>query len=60
MNDKVMDIKNFYFTYAGASKPNLKNINIPIYHLPRDGRCIPGQREIGLSQQRAKKALTSV
>ena len=30
-NDKVMDIRNFYFTYAGASKPNLKNINMPIY-----------------------------
>ncbi len=29
--DKVMDIKNFYFTYAGASKPSLKNINMPIY-----------------------------
>jgi len=28
---KVMDIKNFYFTYAGASKPSLKNINLPIY-----------------------------
>jgi phosphate transport system ATP-binding protein len=28
---KVMDIKDFYFTYAGASKPSLKNINLPIY-----------------------------
>jgi len=28
---KVMDIKNFYFTYAGASKASLKNINLPIY-----------------------------
>ncbi len=31
MNNKVMDIKNFYFTYAGAGKPSLKNINMPIY-----------------------------
>ena len=31
MNDRVMDIKNFSFTYAGADKPNLKNINLPIY-----------------------------
>ncbi|ACM92283.1 phosphate ABC transporter, ATP-binding protein [Nautilia profundicola AmH] len=30
-NMKVMDIKNFSFTYAGASKPSLKNINLPIY-----------------------------
>ena len=30
-NEKVMDIKNFYFTYAGANKPSLKNINMPIY-----------------------------
>jgi len=29
--EKVMDIKNFYFTYPGASKPSLKNINMPIY-----------------------------
>ena len=29
--EKVMDIKNFYFTYAGASKPSLKNISLPIY-----------------------------
>jgi len=29
--EKVMEIKNFYFTYAGASKPSLKNINLPIY-----------------------------
>ncbi|WP_024789340.1 phosphate ABC transporter ATP-binding protein PstB [Lebetimonas sp. JH292] len=28
---KVMDVKNFYFTYAGAEKPTLKNINMPIY-----------------------------
>jgi phosphate transport system ATP-binding protein len=28
---KVMDIKNFSFTYAGASKPSLKNINLPVY-----------------------------
>jgi len=26
----IMDIKNFSFTYAGASKPSLKNINLPI------------------------------
>nr|WP_201768509.1 phosphate ABC transporter ATP-binding protein PstB [Lebetimonas sp. JH292] len=26
-----MDVKNFYFTYAGAEKPTLKNINMPIY-----------------------------
>jgi len=30
--DKVMDIRNFSFTYAGASKPSLKNINLPIYY----------------------------
>jgi len=29
--EKVMDIKDFYFTYAGATKPSLKNINLPIY-----------------------------
>ncbi|GAB6045242.1 phosphate ABC transporter ATP-binding protein PstB [Caminibacter profundus] len=29
--EKVMDIKNFSFTYAGASKPSLKSINLPIY-----------------------------
>lgn len=29
--DKVMDIKNFSFTYAGADKPSLKNINLPVY-----------------------------
>ena len=29
--EKVMDIKNFSFTYAGANKPSLKNINMPIY-----------------------------
>ena len=29
--EKVMDVKNFYFTYAGATKPSLKNINLPIY-----------------------------
>ena len=28
---KVMDIKNFGFTYAGAAKQSLKNINLPIY-----------------------------
>ena len=28
---KVMDIKNFSFTYAGANKPSLKNINLPVY-----------------------------
>ncbi len=28
---KVMDIKGFSFTYAGAPKPSLKNINLPIY-----------------------------
>ncbi|GAX87804.1 phosphate transport system ATP-binding protein [Lebetimonas natsushimae] len=28
---KVMDIKNFSFTYAGAEKPSLKNINMSIY-----------------------------
>jgi len=28
---KVMDIKNFSFTYASASSPSLKNINLPIY-----------------------------
>ena len=26
-----MDIKNFSFTYAGADKPSLKNVNLPIY-----------------------------
>ena len=26
----IMDIKNFSFTYASASKPSLKNINLPI------------------------------
>jgi phosphate transport system ATP-binding protein len=30
--EKVMDIKNFSFTYAGANKPALKNINLPIYY----------------------------
>jgi len=30
-NEKVMDIRNFYFTYAKANKPSLKNINLPIY-----------------------------
>ena len=30
-NEKVMEIKNFYFTYSGATKPSLKNINMPIY-----------------------------
>jgi len=29
--EKVMDIKNFSFKYAGAEKPSLKNINMPIY-----------------------------
>jgi len=29
--NKVMDIKNFSFTYANAIKPSLKNINLPIY-----------------------------
>ncbi len=29
--EKVMDIKNFSFTYNGANKPSLKNINLPIY-----------------------------
>jgi len=28
---KVMDIKNFSFTYPGAPKPSLKNINLPVY-----------------------------
>ncbi len=28
---KVMDIKNFYFTYSGAEKPSLKNISLPVY-----------------------------
>jgi len=28
---KAMDIKNFSFTYAGADKPSLKNVNLPIY-----------------------------
>jgi len=28
---KVMDIKDFSFTYAGATEPSLKNINLPIY-----------------------------
>jgi phosphate transport system ATP-binding protein len=28
---KVMDIKNFSFTYAGAPKPSLTNINLPVY-----------------------------
>jgi len=26
----IMDIKNFSFTYAGMTKPSLKNINLPI------------------------------
>ncbi len=29
--NKIMDIKNFYFTYAGAQKPSLQNITVPIY-----------------------------
>ncbi len=29
--EKVMDIKNFSFTYAGAEKPSLKKINLPVY-----------------------------
>ena len=29
--EKVMDIKNFSFTYAGANKPSLKKINLPVY-----------------------------
>ena len=28
---KVMDIKDFSFSYAGATEPSLKNINLPIY-----------------------------
>jgi len=28
--NKVMDIKNFSFTYANAKKPSLKNINLPM------------------------------
>jgi phosphate transport system ATP-binding protein len=28
----IMDIKDFSFRYAGASKPSLKSINLPIYH----------------------------
>jgi len=28
---KVMDVKDFSFTYAGASEPSLVNINLPIY-----------------------------
>ncbi|GAB6074360.1 phosphate ABC transporter ATP-binding protein PstB [Nautilia lithotrophica] len=31
MEKRVMDIKNFSFTYAGALKPSLKNINLPVY-----------------------------
>ncbi|MBD3840896.1 MAG: phosphate ABC transporter ATP-binding protein [Campylobacterales bacterium] len=27
----IMNIKDFSFTYAGASNPSLKNINLPIY-----------------------------
>ncbi len=29
--EKVMDIKNFYFTYAGTSNSSIKNISMPIY-----------------------------
>ena len=29
--EKVMDIKNLKFTYAGAEKPSLKGITLPIY-----------------------------
>jgi len=29
-NNLVMDIKDFYFTYAGVDKPSLKGINLPI------------------------------
>jgi len=28
---KAMDIRDFSFTYAGADKPSLKNVNLPIY-----------------------------
>ena len=28
----IMDIKDFSFRYAGASKPSLKSINLPVYH----------------------------
>jgi phosphate transport system ATP-binding protein len=28
----IMDIKDFSFRYAGASKPSLKSVNLPIYH----------------------------
>ena len=28
----IMDIKDFSFRYAGAPKPSLKSINLPIYH----------------------------
>ncbi|MDY0403738.1 phosphate ABC transporter ATP-binding protein PstB [Sulfurovum sp.] len=29
-NSMIMEVKDFYFTYAGASAPSLKNINLPI------------------------------
>ncbi len=29
-NNIIMDIKNFYFTYAGVDAPSLKKINLPI------------------------------
>jgi len=29
--NKIMEVKDFYFTYPGAEKPSLKNINLPIY-----------------------------
>jgi len=28
----IMDIKDFSFRYAGAPKPSLKSINLPVYH----------------------------
>jgi len=28
----IMDIKDFSFRYAGATKPSLKSINLPVYH----------------------------
>jgi phosphate transport system ATP-binding protein len=29
-NNIIMDIKDFYFTYAGVDEPSLKKINLPI------------------------------
>jgi len=29
--EKIIDIKDFSFTYPGAEKPSLRNINLPVY-----------------------------